>query len=169
LPSARAGLAGATRIAGFGSPIPIGYPHAGHPTRKRRVAWRRPEEEGETVEWTFGTVIWSMVVFFFWFMFIWMFISIFTDIFRRDDLSGWGKAAWIFLIAVLPFLGILIYMIARPKMTEQDRRRMAEAKEAQRRMAGYSPAEEIAKLAKLKDEGKISAQEYEDLKSKAMA
>jgi hypothetical protein len=121
------------------------------------------------VEWTFGTVIWSMVVFFFWFMFIWMFISIFTDIFRRDDLSGWGKAAWIFLIAVLPFLGILIYMIARPKMTDQDRRMMAEAQEAQRRLSGYSPAEEIAKLAKLRDEGKLTADEYEQLKSRAMA
>ena len=121
------------------------------------------------MEWTFGTVIWSMVVFFFWFMFIWMFISIFTDIFRRDDLSGWGKAGWIFLIVIFPFLGILIYMIARPKMTEQDRRRMTEAQEAQRRMAGYSAADEIAKLGKLKDEGKLTAQEYEDLKSKAMA
>ena len=64
--------------------------------------------------WTFGDVLWSMVVFFFWFMFIWMFIAIFSDIFRRD-LSGWSKAGWIILIVVLPFLGILIYLIVRPK------------------------------------------------------
>jgi hypothetical protein len=120
------------------------------------------------MDWTFGTVIWSMVVFFFWFIFIWMFISVFSDIFRRDDLSGWGKAGWIFFIVILPFLGILIYMIARPKMTAQDRRMMTEAQERERRMAGYSPADELAKLAKLRDENKISAQEYEELKRKVM-
>jgi hypothetical protein len=64
--------------------------------------------------WTFGTFLWGMVAFFFWFVFIWMFISAFADIFRRRDLSGWAKAGWIFLIAVLPLLGILIYVIARP-------------------------------------------------------
>jgi uncharacterized membrane protein YczE len=121
------------------------------------------------MEWTFGTVIWSMVVFFFWFLFIWMFISIFADIFRREDLSGWAKAGWIFLIVILPFLGILIYVIARPKMTAQDRRMMAEAEEVQRRVAGYSAADEIAKLGKLRDEGKITAEEYERLKERALA
>jgi Phospholipase_D-nuclease N-terminal len=120
------------------------------------------------MEWTFGTVIWSMVVFFFWFIFIWMFISVFSDIFRRDDLSGWGKAGWIFLIVILPFLGILLYMIVRPKMTAQDRRLVAEAQERERRLSGYSPADELAKLAKLRDENKISAQEYEELKRKVI-
>lgn len=115
-----------------------------------------------------GEVLWAMVVFFFWFMFIWMFIGVFSDIFRREDLSGWGKAGWILLIVVLPLLGILIYMIARPKMTEQDRRMMAEAQEAQRRMSGYSAADEIAKLATLRDEGQITAEEYERLKAQAV-
>lgn len=116
-----------------------------------------------------GEVLWAMLVFLFWFMFIWMFIGVFADIFRREDLSGWGKAGWILLIVVLPFLGILIYMIARPKMTEQDRRMLTEAQEAQRRAAGYSAADEIAKLAKLRDEGQITAEEYERLKTQALA
>ena len=120
------------------------------------------------MEWNFGEVLWSIVVFFFWFIFIWMFISIFADIFRREDLSGWGKAGWTFLIVILPFIGILIYMIARPKMTEQDKRMLNQAQEAQRRMQGYSAADEIAKLAKLRDEGKISAEEYEQMKAKAL-
>ena len=72
-------------------------------------------------EWSFGNVLWTMIVFFFWFMFIWMFIAIFADIFRRDDISGGAKAGWIILIVIVPFIGILIYVIARPKMTEQDR------------------------------------------------
>ncbi len=118
-------------------------------------------------EWGLGSVIWAMVVFFFWMMAIWIFISIFGDIFRRNDLSGWAKAGWIALIFLVPFLGALIYMIARPKMTEQDREMMERAQEAQRRIQGYSPADEIAKLAKLRDEGKITAEEYEDLKRKA--
>ena len=120
-------------------------------------------------EWSLGSVIWAMVVFFFWFMFIWMFIAIFADIFRRNDISGWVKAGWIILICLLPFLGILIYMIARPKMTEQDRQMMMEAQEQQRRLEGYSAADEVAKLAKLRDEGKITAEEYETMKQRAMA
>jgi Phospholipase_D-nuclease N-terminal len=120
------------------------------------------------VEWSFWDVIWAMIVFYFWFLFIWAFIRVFADIFRRDDLSGWAKAGWILLIVVLPFLGILIYLIARPRMTEQDRQLMMQAEETQRRMAGYSAADEIAKLGKLRDEGKISASEYEELKKKVM-
>ena len=115
-----------------------------------------------------GELLWGMLVFFFWFMAIWIFITIFADIFRRRDLSGWAKAGWIFVLFWLPFLGALIYLIARPKMTEQDKEEMEKYTEAQRRLQGYSPAEEIDKLAKLRDEGKISPEEYENLKRKAM-
>jgi type VI protein secretion system component VasK len=119
-------------------------------------------------DWTFGSVLWAMVVFFFWFMLIWMFIAVFADIFRRNDIGGGAKAGWIILIFVIPLIGILIYMIARPKMTEQDKEMMAQAQEAQRRAEGYSAADEVAKLAKLRDEGKISAEEYEEMKKRAM-
>ena len=118
-------------------------------------------------EWSFGSVLWTMVVLFFWVMAIWIFIAIFADIFRRNDLSGWAKAGWIFLIFIVPFLGALIYIIARPKMTAQDKEMMEQAQEAQRRISGYSPADEIAKLAELRDKGEISAEEYTDLKRKA--
>jgi putative oligomerization/nucleic acid binding protein/phospholipase D-like protein len=118
-------------------------------------------------DWTFGTFIWGMVVFFFWFMAIWIFISIFGDIFRRRDLSGGAKAGWIILIFILPFLGALIYMIARPKMTEQDKEDLERMQETQRRVTGYSPADEIEKLAKLRDAGEITADEYTEMKRKA--
>jgi hypothetical protein len=117
---------------------------------------------------TFGEILWSMLIFFFWFMAIWIFITVFADIFRRNDLTGWAKAGWIVLIFIVPFLGALIYLIARPKMTEQDKQLIDQAQEAQRRIEGYSSADEIAKLAKLRDEGKITPEEYEDLKKKAM-
>ncbi|HEU4354507.1 MAG TPA: SHOCT domain-containing protein [Actinomycetota bacterium] len=119
-------------------------------------------------EFDLGDLLWSMLVFFFWFMAIWIFIALFSDIFRRRDLSGWGKAGWILLLFVLPFIGALIYLVARPKMTEQDREEMERMQEAQRRIEGYSPAAEIEKLAKLRDAGQITAEEYEDLKRKAM-
>jgi Short C-terminal domain/Phospholipase_D-nuclease N-terminal len=116
----------------------------------------------------FGEVLWTMLVFFFWFMAIWIFIMVFADIFRRNDLSGWAKAGWIFLIFIVPFFGAIIYLIARPKMTEQDKEMMEKAQEAQRRLSGYSAADEVAKLAKLRDDGKITAEEYEEMKRQAM-
>ena len=119
-------------------------------------------------EWNVGSVLLSMIYFFFIFMLIWMFIAVFADIFRRNDLSGGAKALWILFIFVLPLIGILIYMISRPKMTEQDKEMMMQAQEAQRRVSGYSPADEVAKLAKLRDEGKITAEEYEEQKKRAM-
>jgi hypothetical protein len=119
-------------------------------------------------EWTFGSVLWAMIVFFFWFMLIWMFIGVFADIFRRNDLSGGAKAGWLLLIFIVPLFGILIYLIARPKMTEQDKEMMAAMQERERRVSGYSAADEVAKLAKLRDEGKITAEEFEQLKQQAM-
>jgi hypothetical protein len=116
-----------------------------------------------------GEVLWAMLAFFFWFMIIWMFIGVFADIFRRNDLTGWAKAGWLLLIFILPFLGILIYMIARPKMTEQDKQMLAEQQEMQRRMSGVSSADDIAKAAKLLDEGKITQEEFDKLKARALA
>jgi len=116
-----------------------------------------------------GGILWSMIVFFFWMMFIWMFIATFADIFRRNDIHGWAKAGWIILIFAAPFLGILIYVIARPKMTEQDKELMMKAQEQQRRAAGYSSADEIAKLSALKEKGDITAEEFEEMKKRALA
>jgi hypothetical protein len=125
-----------------------------------------PRREGDTLD--LGEWLWAMVAFFFWFMAIWIFIQIFADIFHRRDLSGAAKAGWIILLIVLPFLGAVIYMIARPKMTEQDREDIQRMQEAQRRVTGYSPAAEIEKLSKLRDAGEISAEEYTRLKERAL-
>ena len=119
-------------------------------------------------EWSFGNVLWTMLVFFFWFMAIWIFIAVFADIFRRRDLSGAAKAGWVILIFIVPFLGAIIYLIARPKMTEQDKEDMERMQAAEMRVSGYSPADEVAKLSKLRDEGKITAEEYEEMKKRAM-
>lgn len=76
------------------------------------------------MDWDFGDIFLTMLAFFFLFTFIWMFIAVFADIFRRRDLSGAAKAGWLILIVLLPFLGILIYMISRPPPTEEDLKMM---------------------------------------------
>ena len=116
-----------------------------------------------------GDFLISMVAFFFWFMAIWIFISIFGDIFRRNDLSGGAKAGWILLIFILPFLGALIYIVMRPKVTAQDVQLMAQAEAANKAVAGVSTADELAKLQQLKDAGTINQAEYDTLKAKTLA
>jgi len=117
---------------------------------------------------SFGDIFWSLIVFYFWFMIIWIFIRIFADIFHRRDLSGGMKVVWILVLFILPFLGALIYMLYR-KPTEQDREEMAQVQEAQRRQAGYSSADEIAKLQGLKDSGALSQAEFDAAKARALA
>jgi flagellar biosynthesis/type III secretory pathway M-ring protein FliF/YscJ len=149
----------------------------GHRAENRRTPpWTfegaRESEKGEEMvfaDTTFLDVFWWMIVMFFWVMAIWIFIALIGDIFRRDDLSGWGKAGWIILLVCLPFIGALAYIIARPKMTASDVRMMTQAEAAQRAVAGVSTADELSKLSQLRTEGVLSEQEYEALKRKALA
>jgi hypothetical protein len=112
------------------------------------------------LEFTVIDVVESMIVLFFWFMLIWMFIAVFADVFRRDDLSGWHKAGWLLLVFVLPLIGILVYVIARPKITSADRRVMEQAMRIESGGSPRSTADEIAKLAELRETGAITDEEY---------
>ena len=118
---------------------------------------------------TFWDVVWSMVIFFFWFMLIWIWITCLGDLFRRNDLSGGSKAIWIVVLIFLPLLGCLIYMIARPKVTAQDVQLMAQAEAASKAAGGVSTADELAKLTQLRDSGALTIPEYEALKAKLLA
>lgn len=120
-------------------------------------------------ETTFLDVFWWMIVVFFWVMYFWIFIALVGDILRRDDHSGWAKAGWLLLLFVLPFLGALIYVIARPKVTPQDVRTATQMEAAQRAVAGVSTADELTKLGELRAQGILSEQEYEELKRKTLA
>src|SRR6476660_2382425 len=113
-------------------------------------------------------LLWTIEVFFL-FLAIWIFIAIFSDIFRRNDLSGGAKAGWIIVIFILPFIGCLIYIVARPKVTAQDVQMMAQAEAATKAVAGVSTADELAKLQQLKDAGTINQAEYDTLKAKTLA
>jgi uncharacterized membrane protein YcjF (UPF0283 family) len=105
-------------------------------------------------------------------LWIWIAISVVIDIFRSHDLSGWGKAAWVLLIVILPFLGVLIYLIVRGhKMHEH----AADAAKAQDdafrqyvRSASSTPADDIAKLQDLRSRGVITEEEFQSAKAKAL-
>jgi hypothetical protein len=116
-------------------------------------------------DWSFGDVFVSTMIFFFWFTVIWMFIALFADIFRRR-ISGWAKAGWIVLLIVFPFLGALIYLIARPR--DEVDGAMVVYGGGPRHEPTYHAADEIAKAARLHDEGKITDAEYERLKELAL-
>ncbi len=120
-------------------------------------------------------LFWSMLWFFMFFVWIWLLITIFADIFR-SEISGFGKAGWIFFVIVLPFLGVLIYLIANgDKMQERSMKQASDAANAQREyiqsVAGdsASAADEIAKLASLKDSGAITDAEFQAQKAKLLA
>jgi Phospholipase_D-nuclease N-terminal len=72
-------------------------------------------------DFTLGNLLVAMIAFFFLFLAVWMFIAVFADIFSRRDLSGWGKAGWTLLIFIIPLIGILIYLIARPAELGRER------------------------------------------------
>ena len=114
-------------------------------------------------------VFWVMLEFFLLFMYIWLFITLFADIFRRNDIHGWAKAGWLILLIFIPLIGALVYLIARPKMTEQDKQIADKARQEERRAAGFSSADEIAKAQALKDSGAITQEEFEELKRRALS
>lgn len=122
-------------------------------------------------------LFWTMLWFFLFVAWIWLLISLVADIFRSRDLSGWAKALWTLLIIVTPLLGALIYLIARGEgMAErnaEERSRREEAFRGYVREAagepGPSVADELTKLAQLRDAGTISAEEFESQKAKLLA
>jgi type VI protein secretion system component VasK len=124
-----------------------------------------------------GQVLWSMIWFVLFFIWIWMLVVVFGDIFRSDDLGGWGKALWVIFIVVLPYLGVLVYLIARG--SKMQARMMAAAQQQQAAQREYiqsvaggggggSTADEIARLADLKAKGVLTEEEFQAGKAKAL-
>jgi hypothetical protein len=107
------------------------------------------------------------------FIWIWIAIGVVLDIFRSHDLSGWGKAAWLLLIFILPMIGVLIYLIARGhnmhERAASDAQRQDVAFRQYVRSAASTPADDIAKLEDLKTRGVLSEEEFQSAKAKALA
>ena len=120
-------------------------------------------------------IFWSMILFFTWVIWIWMMVAILGDVFRRRDLSGWGKAGWTVFLIVLPFLGALVYLItSHDGMAE---RNLEQAKASRAEFDDYvktvatngGAAAEIEKAKGLLDSGVINQPEFNALKAKALA
>jgi len=118
---------------------------------------------------------WTILEIFLWVLWIWVLIYVFIDIFRSQDLSGWAKALWFLFVLFIPLIGVLVYLIARgDKMHERAVRQAQQQDEAARRYiqeaAGApSSADQLAKLADLRDRGVITADEFEREKAKLLA
>ena len=106
----------------------------------------------------------SIFVFVVWF---WLLIVIFGDLFRRRDISGWGKALWVIGLVLFSYLGVLVYLITQGRgMSERNAQQAQQAREELRRVVGYSVADEITKLDQLKKSGSITADEYGRLRAR---
>jgi len=119
-------------------------------------------------------VFWTMLIFFFFIIWIWILITVFADIFRRNDIGGWAKAAWIIFVIILPYLGVFVYLIAEHKGMQERTISQAESQKAEmdqyvKSVAGGGSTEEIAKAKQLLDQGTISQAEFDQIKQKALA
>ena len=108
----------------------------------------------------------SVFIFVLWF---WLLITVFGDLFRRHDISGWAKAIWVIVLIVFSYIGIFIYLITQHRgMAERQSQRVQQAREELRHVVGFSAADEIEKLERLKNSGTISNEEYTRLRARAV-
>ena len=124
-------------------------------------------------DYPFLEVLWTMFVIFAWVIWFWLLITVFADLFRRHDIGGWAKAAWVVFVVILPWLGVLIYLIAqhdgmRERRVKDVQAQKQEFDEYVRDAAGGSGAE-IAQAKQLLDQGAITQEEFDALKAKALA
>ena len=118
---------------------------------------------------------WTIFEIFLWVIWIWILIYVFVDIFRSRDLSGWGKALWFIFVLVIPLIGVLVYLIVRGDKMHQHAEQ--DAAQQDREVRSYiqqaagtpSPADQLAKLADLRDKGVITSEEFEREKAKVLA
>lgn len=124
--------------------------------------------------YNFASFLWDVLVIFAFVIWFWLLIVVFSDIFRRRDISGWGKAAWIILVIILPYLGVFIYLIAEhsgmaDRSAQQMQAQQAVTDQYIRSAAGGGAASEIETAKGLLDSGAITQAEYDSIKAKALA
>lgn len=118
---------------------------------------------------TFWNFLVDLFMIFIFVMWIWLLITVYADLFRRHDVSGFGKVIWVIFLLLLPFLGVFIYLLTQSGgMAERQQARTVEAREELRKFVGYSVADEIEKLGKLKADGTITEAEYSRLRARLL-
>lgn len=121
----------------------------------------------------FASNLWDFMVgafiIFLFIMWIWLLISVFSDLFRRKDSSGLAKVIWVIVLLVLPYLGVFAYLLTQGNgMADRGAEATREARDNLRNTIGFSAADEIAKLEKLKADGAISAEEFAKLRARVL-
>ena len=120
-------------------------------------------------------LFWAMLWLFLWIAWIWLLVTVLFDVFRSDDLGGWGKALWAIFVVLLPFLGVFVYLIARGGQMQERAVDQAKAQDAATRQyvqsvsGGDSSADQLHKLAALRDQGAITDEEFQKSKAKVLA
>ena len=115
----------------------------------------------------FGTFLVDVFVIFMFVLWIWLLISVFSDLFRRDDISGGAKVIWVIFLIILPYLGVLAYVLTQGGgMAERNQAQATKAREEMRNIVGFSAADEIRKLDELKAKGSITDAEYQKLRAR---
>jgi hypothetical protein len=124
---------------------------------------------------TLGDFLWSLLVFFFIIIYFILLFQVVIDLFRRHDISGWKKAAWIVFLIIIPYIGVFAYLIINSQSMAE--RNVREVQQQQRQFDDYvkqvaseqSPADQIAKAKELLDAGTISQEEFDSIKAKAIS
>jgi uncharacterized membrane protein YcjF (UPF0283 family) len=119
-------------------------------------------------------IFWTILEFFLWLVWIWVFVMVIFDIFRSHDLSGWAKALWVLFVAIIPLIGVLVYLIVRGGSMHERQARQAQAQDEAFRSyvqqaASPNSADQLTQLADLRDRGVITADEFEREKAKILA
>ena len=118
---------------------------------------------------TFSNFLADVLSIFLFVLWFWLLITVASDLFRRHDISGWAKAIWVIVLIVFPYLGIFIYLITQHRgMAERQSQRVQQAREDMRHFVGFSVADELEKLERLKNSGTISNEEYTRLRARAV-
>jgi hypothetical protein len=118
---------------------------------------------------TFANFVADVFAVFIFVLWLWLFITVAGDLFRRKDVSGWGKVLWVILLIVLPYVGIFAYLLTQGRgMAERSEARSRQVQDDLRQIVGFSAADEIEKLERLKAAGSISEQEFARLRSRVV-
>jgi ankyrin repeat protein len=126
-------------------------------------------------DYPFLDVLWTLLIFFAWVIWFWLLITVFADIFRRRDIGGGKKALWVIFVIIIPFVGVLIYLIAESngmadRQAELQQKARSQTDEYIKTVAeSADPAGQIAQAKQLLDSGAINQQEFDALKQKALA
>jgi len=120
--------------------------------------------------YTYSNFLMNVLGIFAFVVWFWLLVVIYGDLFRRHDISGWGKALWVLALVLTSYIGILIYLITQGRgMAERNAQQAQQAREELRRVVGFSVADEITKLDQLKKSGSITDLEYGRLRAKLVA